>query len=121
MTNHLLIVEDEDVIRGALQRTLERAGFTILEASSAEEAVAVALDNRATLRVVISDIVLPGVSGPQMAETLREVVPRARVILMSGHAREHVLPDSDRSQLFIQKPFSNDDIIALARWALSNS
>jgi len=119
-TAHLLVVEDEDATRAVLERTLERAGFNVLVASHGEEATALASTHRATLRVVLTDVVLPGASGTQLAEALEDVAPHARVILMSGYPREEVLGENDRKLFFIQKPFTNDDLIAVVRYAMND-
>jgi DNA-binding NtrC family response regulator len=116
---HVLIVEDEDATRTVLERTLTRAGFNVLVARHGEEASGLASIHRATLRVVLTDIVLPGASGTQLAEALEELAPRARVILMSGYPREEVLSEDDRKLFFIQKPFTSDDLIAVVRYAMS--
>jgi len=116
---YVLVVEDEDAMRMGLERTLTRAGFNVLVARHGEEASGLASIHRATLRVVLTDIVLPGASGTQLARALEDIVPRARVILMSGYPREDVLSENDRKLFFIQKPFTSDDLIAVVRHALS--
>ena len=119
MNEQILIIEDEDAARAIMCRTLKRAGFDVLSASHGEAGVALAMQHRETLRAVITDIVLPGASGTNVSDVMQRIVPKARVILMSGYSREDVLPDGPREQLFIQKPFSNDDLIAVVRWAVA--
>jgi PAS domain S-box-containing protein len=111
----VLLVEDEALLRHALERTLAGAGFEVQVAQSAEDALAGlgGLDGPDGLAgrgfvmpdLLISDVTLPGMTGPELAVRLRELDPTLPVLLMSGYAA-HQLPDRlDGNAAMIDKPF----------------
>jgi two-component system cell cycle sensor histidine kinase/response regulator CckA len=81
----VLLVEDEGAVRELLSSALERNGFDVVTAGSAEEALTLASP---AFQILLSDISLPGMSGVQLARQLRRSLPSLRVLLMSGYARE---------------------------------
>ncbi len=88
MISEILIVDDDPDIRGALRRLLERSGMHVIEAESAEAAIAQLVSSRPD--VVVSDVMMPGRSGLELYETLVEHSPRleGRVIFLTGAADE---------------------------------
>ena len=88
----VLVVEDEDSVRLVLRRSLERLGYTVREATSAENALE-ALEADGSVDVVVTDIMMPGMNGRQLAERLALVMPGTPVLLMTGYADEHASPD----------------------------
>src|SRR4051812_26503761 len=101
---NILIVDDEAAIRMLLCHALERSGFSPMEASSAQEALSVAQQCGGTLQVLVSDVVMPGMSGPELARILLSTCPGLKVILMSGYS-DHP-PSMEPGWEFLQKPFS---------------
>jgi DNA-binding response OmpR family regulator len=103
--NPILILEDEPGLQRLLTRALTNAGFDVLSAESAEEAVA-AGEGR-TLALLVADVNARGASGPAVAEVLRERQPDLRVLFISGHdpvfLESHGIPPTAD---FLQKPFS---------------
>ena len=112
----VLLVEDEDAVRGLLRQFLTGQGYRVLEASDGEEAVKLVGQEEAPIDLMLSDIVMPGMSGTELAEKLGQMQPSVRVLLMSGYT-ERLEGFVDRGTgkggvNFLQKPFSME---ALAR------
>jgi CheY-like chemotaxis protein len=110
----VLVVEDEpDVMRMAV-RALRETGYTVLEASGGREALEVLMEAGERLRVVVTDVVMPGMSGRDLTQRIADIRPGLPLIFMSGYTDEDVIRRGlmDRGRRFIQKPFSPD---ALAR------
>jgi DNA-binding NtrC family response regulator len=107
----VLLVEDSELLRQPLEERLTDAGYTVVAASSAEEALAGPADRRIDL--LVSDVMMPGLSGAQLAERLRERDPALPVLLISGYTARTVgvLP-TDGSYEFLEKPFNLDDFLA---------
>jgi len=106
----VLLVEDESAVRELLSSALERNGFEVVTASSAEEALALASPS---FQILLSDISLPGMSGVQLARQLRRTLPALRVLLMSGYAREEFStgPNAVDDMPFIPKPFATRTVV----------
>lgn len=104
----VLIVEDDDDVRGLVQRMLFRSGYHVIEASSPAKALRIADAIDTTIDVLLADVVMPGMSGVELAEHIRRVRPMVPVLLMSGYSSDSlpsgvVLPP--RTSL-IRKPFT---------------
>jgi len=81
----VLLVEDDPALRRQVKRILEAAGFIVLPADSAKEAVRLELEFPGTIDLLLSDVKLAGTSGPKLAKRLKERRPRMRVVLMAGY------------------------------------
>jgi hypothetical protein len=81
----VLLVEDEDAVRQLLQRQLEQAGYQVSGFSSPEDALRAFTDGPESFHVVITDIIMPGMSGTQLASELRAVHPKIPILFMSGY------------------------------------
>ena len=118
----VLLVEDETSVRRVAMRSLERLGFTVIEASDGEEALEAWRENRERIDLVLTDIVMPGkISGRALARRLREESPGVRVALMTGYDPEILaqkLTDQDRDLPHIQKPFTVDGLAEFVRKTL---
>ena len=103
---HLLLVEDEDMVRSVAERALSRAGYSVRSAASGEEALAL-LEEDSTVDLVVSDVAMPGLDGPQTVRAIREHLPAVPVLFMSGYAEEQARRriDVDGAD-FLPKPFS---------------
>jgi signal transduction histidine kinase/CheY-like chemotaxis protein len=110
----VLLVEDDGAVRLLTSTVLRGLGYQVIEAPSAEEAEGLIDGDGEGIDLVVSDIVLPGISGPQLAERLRATRPFLRVLFMSGYADDAVIRHGilETEVAFIQKPFTPD---ALAR------
>ncbi len=110
----LLLVEDEIAVRESTRQSLTRSGYTVLEASDGEDALRVSREHRGPINLMISDVVMPKMGGPQLAEHLAGERPDMKVLFVSGYAENTVLQHGhvDIARRFLQKPFS---LKALAR------
>ena len=111
-TGHVLLVEDEDSVRTVVRAVLERRGYDVLEASDPERALAIADEHEDTFVLVVADVVMPGMSGPDLVARLRASRPGLRVLYMSGYAEDDdvLRAIADKGSAFLQKPFSADDL-----------
>ena len=114
----LLLVEDVSGVRGVLAEALDQAGYRVVQARSAEEALEVANKRLSAIDLLVSDVVMPGRSGVDLARKLLSKRPDLPVILVSGH-----LQDGDRRGMpqgvhFVHKPFSADELVDHVRHVL---
>jgi PAS domain S-box-containing protein len=109
----VLLVEDEDAVRDLLTTVLQRGGFEVRAAGSAEAALAI----EGSFDVLLTDVVLPQMTGPELARVMRERRPNVRVLFMSGYTGHAVLEDSDfdAGRAFIQKPFGSKALVERIR------
>lgn len=107
-TGEILLVEDQDAVRGFLRAVLEENGFNVVSAGDAEKAMDwLAMGLRPDL--LISDVIMPGMSGPALAEQARKLVPDLKVVLVSGYAPSRERLECDA---YLQKPFSGMKLLA---------
>jgi two-component system cell cycle sensor histidine kinase/response regulator CckA len=107
----ILVVEDQPVVLDAVREILERAGFCVLAAGNSAQAIQAESITRGTIHLLLSDVMMPDMSGPVIAKLLKKHRPGMRVMLMSGY------PDGDMSFLnhgwhFIEKPFLSAQLVA---------
>jgi PAS domain S-box-containing protein len=112
---HVLVVEDESSVRELMSGALERNGFSVTAVGSAEEAVGFA---PGTYDILLTDISLPGMNGVDLARRILRAAPTAKVLLMSGFAREEYLTPADDLP-FIGKPFTTRAIVDRLRSILA--
>lgn len=118
----VLVVDDDAMVRRSTRRILERRGFAVLEAASGAEAlreVARAED----IDVVVTDLVMPSMSGPELARELRKARPRLRLLFISGYAADTTAEreELDGGAAFLQKPFTPDALTAKLRELLTSA
>ncbi|HRK34372.1 MAG TPA: ATP-binding protein [Candidatus Hydrogenedentes bacterium] len=113
----VLVVEDEDAVRDVVCRILGRCGYTVLEAANGEEALTMAEHYTGPIDMLVSDMVMPGMSGRQLAEKLVLHRAKIRMLFMSGHCEDmdaefvsHLQPPT-----FIQKPFTSVELATKVR------
>jgi two-component system, cell cycle sensor histidine kinase and response regulator CckA len=109
----LLLVEDEPLVRGAVRKILEKAGYTITAVDSAPAAITEFATRHGRFDLVITDMVMPGMSGAELIRELRERNPELRAIIMSGYSEEltrheTVLP---ANAVYLEKPISPNDLM----------
>jgi len=116
----VLVVDDEDDLREIMCYGLQRRGFTTLSAAGATEAVAVSHDYDGPIDVLVTDLVLPGTSGSQLAALLTAVRPRLRVLYASGWSRSAAISRGlvDERGVVVQKPFTPDELVDAVRSVL---
>jgi len=111
-TATVLLVEDEDPVRLFGMRALSAKGYNVLEAASGDKAWEIVQEKGDQIDLIITDVVMPGMKGPEMVDLVRERLPDMKVIFMSGYA-EDVIPDgieNDPSIHFLPKPFKLKDL-----------
>jgi PAS domain S-box-containing protein len=103
----ILLVEDEDVVRGVARQILEQAGYQVVEARGGEEAVRLCTE-RSQIDLLLTDVVMPGTSGKEVADRATELRPGLKVLFMSGYTDEAIVHHGilDSHVEFIQKPFT---------------
>ena len=108
----ILLVEDEDAVRSLATRILTRDGYRVLGASRGDEAIALFARHEREISLLVSDLVLPGVGGIEIAQRLREMRPSLKVLLMSGYTDRDVgaLAGASVNVAFMQKPFTPDTL-----------
>ena len=102
----ILLAEDEEGVRRLAVETLQRRGYRVLEAANGEEALQRAAAHDGTIHLLISDVVMPGLKGPELASRLRMRQPGIRVLLISGYAADVVTPHDLKESMLLSKPFS---------------
>jgi two-component system cell cycle sensor histidine kinase/response regulator CckA len=105
---HILLVEDDDALRAATQYYLNRSGYVVTMTADGAEALRAMEESATPVDLVMTDVVMPGMNGRELAESLRTVYPTMRVLLTSGFTqdallRRHALPDG---MAFLEKPYS---------------
>ncbi len=104
---HVLVVEDESALRRAFERMLVRLQCEVTMVGSGEEALAVAGTKSRPPDVLLTDLILPGMSGRELIESLRAIRPELKVLLMSGYAPNDMAPAAALDAgAFLQKPFT---------------
>ena len=118
----LLLVEDEYAVRQAAAEFLRRQGYQVIEAKDGIEALAVAARHPAKIDVIVSDVVMPNMSGGELAKALLRVRPDARFLFVSGYAGKTVLDHKvvDLETNFLQKPYTLRQLSAKIRAALTH-
>jgi len=116
----ILLVEDDTQIREVGRRILNEEGFTVLEAGNAGEALEICQNHTGPIHLLLTDMVMPGMSGPELAERLSLRWPDLKVIFMSGHTDHPVINDgvADKGITFIQKPFSLEVLVRVVNEVL---
>jgi CheY-like chemotaxis protein len=117
----ILLVDDEEALRIAARRMLQRAGFTVLQASDGADAMRVMSEHTGPVHALVTDVVMPGVGGPELARRLREVRPDLPTLFISGYTEEGVRTQGvlQPDAAYLEKPFSPEDLIRKVREVLA--
>lgn len=102
----ILLVEDEDEVRAVLHQILVSKGYRVLQAGSGEEALVISRLHRGTVHLLLTDVTMPEMKGPELAQRLRAERPSVRVLFMSGYNDEQLSDSGLGSPLCLQKPFA---------------
>ncbi len=107
----VLVVEDSAGLRQLTARLLERQGYTVLLAANAEDAVRI-FESSPSIDLLLTDVVMPGASGPELVKQLVELRRGLKVIFMSGYTDEAIVHHGvlDPGIAFVQKPFSAETL-----------
>ena len=118
-----MIVEDDDSLRVMMERTLQARGYHIVSASDGDQAIAVDAGVSGEIDLLLSDVVLPGLSGPDLAQRLVRRRPRMKVLYVSGFTLGMGPASGVTSPhtWFFQKPFVPDALVAKVRQLLDGA
>ena len=107
-TETVLVVEDVSAVRGVAREMLERSGYRVLEAANGDQALRVAAKHSGPIDLLLTDVVMPGISGRVLAQQLAEIRPQMRVLYMSGYTDDAVVNHGmlDPGLQYLQKPFT---------------
>ncbi|HEX5437615.1 MAG TPA: PAS domain S-box protein [Gemmatimonadaceae bacterium] len=119
-TETMLLVEDEEAVRTLARRVLEREGYSVLEARHGAHALQLALEPGCHIDLVVTDVVMPVMSGRELTEALAPTHPDLRVLYISGYTDDEIIRRGllDPSMAFLQKPFTATDLLRAVRGAL---
>ena len=122
-TGNILLVEDELAVRRLASRLLRQQGYTVMEAANGLEALRIASNEKQPIHLLLTDVVMPGMSGPELALHLGREHSSMKVIYMSGYADEAVgSPAALAEEMeFLQKPFTPHDLTVRVRESLQSS
>ena len=120
----ILVVEDEEIVRKLACKILEKNGYRVLEASNGEEALhIVQKQNGNRIHLVVTDVVMPGMSGRQLIDRLVSLWPQTKALYMSGYTNDAIVRHGvlDPGIAYIQKPFTPDDLTLKVRKVLDGT
>ena len=118
----VLVVEDEAAVRNLASRVLEREGYRVLQAASGLAAHRLILEEERDVDLVVTDVIMPEMSGPELVQRVRDVHPDIAVVFMSGYTADELESRGlDRThETFLPKPFSPADLAGAVRAALGD-
>ena len=120
-TETVLLVEDEAAVRQFARRALEASGYAVLVAPDGAEALSLAERHAGPIHILLTDVVMPGMAGPELARRLAAKRPSLRVLYCSGYTDDATVLDGVREAgtPFLQKPFAPEDLVQKLREVLS--
>ncbi len=122
-TETVLLVEDAAAVRAAARQILERHGYTVLEAPSGKDALSIASKRQGPIHLLVTDVVMPEMSGRELTERFTKLRPNARVLYMSGYTDDAIVRHGVLSSgiAYLQKPFSPETLARKVRELLDSS
>lgn len=119
-TETILLVEDEEALRVLTRDVLKQSGYTVLESSNGTEALEIAHRQRGRINLLLTDVVLPGLSGRVVAEKISALYPQTKVLFMSGYTDSIIAAQGvmEQGMFLLQKPFAPDELRAKIRTVL---
>lgn len=115
----ILLVEDESIVREVTSQVLELAGYRVLQSSGAEEALRLAKEHQGRIGLLLTDVIMPGMNGAELAQLLQALQPDLITVFMSGYAENDAISNMRRrSVIHIQKPFTVDVLLSRIAEAL---
>ncbi len=113
----VLLVEDEEMVRAVARRALEQHGVRVIEAENASRALRLFNASPGRFQAVVTDVVMPGMSGPALVEELLSLQPNLKVLFVSGYTDNDLVQQgvTERGFLFLQKPFAPLELVNKVR------
>jgi two-component system cell cycle sensor histidine kinase/response regulator CckA len=115
----ILLVDDEQSVRAIVLKILRRANYNVLEAENGEAALKISDSHPDKIDLLLSDMYMPGLRGPEVAEALAPKRPGIRVLFMSGYADQDSRSGVPLGANFLNKPFSGKELAAAVEAALN--
>ncbi|MDZ7373483.1 MAG: PAS domain S-box protein [candidate division KSB1 bacterium] len=107
----VLLIEDDEKVRQLTRRAIARLGFRVLCAASGQEALELLRNRAEKIDLVVSDVIMPGLHGPELAEEIRKLRPEVKIIFMSGYPASTLQRQAKwNGQILLQKPFDLDEL-----------
>jgi signal transduction histidine kinase len=117
----VLVVEDDDTVRGVIERTLAAAGYTVLSAAEGHTALDLARNHPRSIELLVTDLGLPADDGAELAARISELRAELRgALLITGHALESASPESPANHAHLAKPFDRHALLHAARRLLDS-
>lgn len=116
----ILLVDDHASVRKLIGTVLVRHGYTVLDASDGHEAIRIGTEYQGPIHLLLTDVVMPKISGPDVADRLMTLRPNVRVVYMSGYMGDALLKRLHlaRCDGFMKKPFDLEELLRNVRTAL---
>lgn len=116
----VLVVEDEEAVRCLVREMLAESGYTVLEAADGETALSLATSHTEPIDLLLTDVIMPQISGREVAERLLTQLPHLRVLFMSGYMDDAVVRHGILAAEvdFLAKPFSGNALLVKVREVL---
>ena len=108
LTGTVLVVDDEPAVRRTTRRLLERAGFAVLDAVDGEDALRISRAHPGPIDLLVTDVVMPRMAGPELARHLVRERPGTPVLFVSGYSEDNAFPGASADGHFLHKPFTAD-------------
>jgi two-component system, cell cycle sensor histidine kinase and response regulator CckA len=121
-TETILVVEDDDTVRELVQRIFHEYGYSVIEAPDGEEGLQICAQRAGEIDLLLADVVMPGMNGPELAEYATSIKDGIKVLYMSGYAGRAISHNGlvKEEVQFLQKPFSPDELLHKARETLDD-
>jgi signal transduction histidine kinase len=118
----VLLVEDENAVRALIRSTLQANGYTVLEAHHGKHAIQIYEQHKGPIHLLVTDVVMPEMSGRELAEHLKTSRPNMKVLFMSGYTDKAIVNhgELDPDTAFLQKPFTPDALARMVREVLDS-
>jgi len=109
----ILVIEDEDVVRGLICELLEEEGFRVIPAPGPEQGLEAAQEHLGTIDMIFTDVMMPGMRGDELAARLVGMKPGVKVLYTSGFTEDSIEMDDalDDGSQFLRKPFTPDALV----------
>jgi two-component system, cell cycle sensor histidine kinase and response regulator CckA len=121
-TETVLLVEDEESVRQLVRETLQAKGYTVIEAEDGKSAITIASAYQSKIDVLITDLVMPGMNGRELANWMEQARPATKVLYLSGYTEDAIVHQGvlDTGTAFLQKPFTLQALCRKVREVLSD-